>query len=299
MARNDLNPVAAVLDNLRKAPRRVRRQSRDAVIAGVRQLMDAAAQYSPALNDGAEYRIDDLARRAGTTTRNVRAYRERGLLPPPRRVGRLALYDDTHLSRLTLIASMLDRGYSISHVKEMLTAWEEGKELGDVLGLEKALAGKWSEDRPATLPLDEVLQIAGDQHALDRLVALGLVRIDGASATVARPKLLSAFRELRQYGMSIDRVIDVHEKVTPKIEEISRILVEAGAQHVAGQFDPTGGLPDNTDLAELVTMLVQFRSLAVSSVTASLAASIETTVESVVGDYLAKFLNKTTDQEAT
>ena len=29
----------------------------------------------------AEYRIDDLARAAGTTVRNVRAYQDRGLLP--------------------------------------------------------------------------------------------------------------------------------------------------------------------------------------------------------------------------
>jgi DNA-binding transcriptional MerR regulator len=30
-----------------------------------------------------EYRIDELAREAGTTVRNVRAYQERGLLAPP------------------------------------------------------------------------------------------------------------------------------------------------------------------------------------------------------------------------
>lgn len=29
-----------------------------------------------------EYLLDDIARAAGTTTRNVRAYAERGLLPP-------------------------------------------------------------------------------------------------------------------------------------------------------------------------------------------------------------------------
>lgn len=34
-----------------------------------------------------EYRIDELAHAAGTTSRNVRAYRERGLLPPPRKRG--------------------------------------------------------------------------------------------------------------------------------------------------------------------------------------------------------------------
>ncbi|NMN94219.1 MerR family transcriptional regulator [Antrihabitans stalactiti] len=294
-----LNPVAAALESVRKAPRRVRRQSRDAIRAAVRQLVDAAAQQPSAVGGSGEYRIDDLARRAGTTTRNVRAYRERGLLPPPRRVGRVAFYDESHVARLTLIASMLDRGYSISHVREMLTAWEEGKELGDVLGIEKALVGKWTEDRPVTMTVDDVRGLAGDQHALDRLVALGLVRIDGTSATVTRPKLLDAFREMREYGLSTDLVLDVHEKVTPRLEEISRILVEAGALHVAGRFDPKGGLPDNTDIAELVTMLVQFRSLALTSVTETLAASIETTIESVVGDFLAKFVLEQSDEDAT
>ena len=33
--------------------------------------------------------IDELARRAGTTTRNVRSYQTRGILPPPRMVGRV------------------------------------------------------------------------------------------------------------------------------------------------------------------------------------------------------------------
>ena len=42
-----------------------------------------------------EYRIDELARLAGTTTRNIRVYRDRGLLHPPLRVGRIALFNDT------------------------------------------------------------------------------------------------------------------------------------------------------------------------------------------------------------
>src|SRR2546429_380483 len=35
-----------------------------------------------------DYRVDDLARAAGTTARNGRPYQERGWLPPPRPVGR-------------------------------------------------------------------------------------------------------------------------------------------------------------------------------------------------------------------
>src|SRR3954471_18150654 len=46
--------------------------------------------------------IDELARAGGSSVRNVRLYQERGLLPKPRRHGRRALYDKTHLDRLKL-----------------------------------------------------------------------------------------------------------------------------------------------------------------------------------------------------
>ena len=45
----------------------------------------------------AEYRLEELARISGVSARNIRAYRERGLLDPPRRVGRSAFYDDYQL----------------------------------------------------------------------------------------------------------------------------------------------------------------------------------------------------------
>ena len=63
--------------------------------------------------------------------------------------GRIALFNDTHLTRLRLITSMLDRGYNIAHVREMLSAWEEGKNLGDVLGLETAIVGTWTTEKSA------------------------------------------------------------------------------------------------------------------------------------------------------
>lgn len=126
--------IASVLYNVRRVPKRVRRQSRDFIETAVSQLFDAAVRHPHGTAASGEYRIDDLARLAGTTTRNIRVYRDRGLLPPPLRVGRIALFNDTHLTRLRLITSMLDRGYNLAHVQEMLSAWEQGKNLGDVLG---------------------------------------------------------------------------------------------------------------------------------------------------------------------
>jgi MerR-like DNA binding protein len=45
--------------------------------------------------------IDEFARQVNSSARNVRAYLERGLLPPPRMVARTGLYDARLLDRST------------------------------------------------------------------------------------------------------------------------------------------------------------------------------------------------------
>jgi DNA-binding transcriptional MerR regulator len=286
--------LTAVLANLRRAPRRVGRQSRELVESVenvVAQLFDAATREPYGASTSGEYRIDDLARLAGTTTRNIRVYRDRGLLPPPLRVGRIALYNDTHLTRLRLITSMLDRGYTMAHVHEMVSAWEEGKNLADVLGLETALVGTWAAEKPETRPRAEVERLIGDDGGFDRLVALQLVKVDGGNATVMRPKLIDAFIEIRGYGIGLDKLIDLHEQVAPLIDEISAILVRAGAAHVAGLIKPGEALPKDAEIAELITMLVRLRTQAVASVAATLASSIESTIETLVSRLLANFID--------
>ena len=293
--RPPVGPIASVLANLRRAPHRVRRQGRDVLESAVAQLFDAAVRHPPGAEFSGEYRIDDLARIAGTTTRNIRVYRDRGLLPPPVRVGRIAVFNDTHLTRLRLITSMLDRGYNIAHVHEMLSAWEEGKNLGDVLGLETALIGTWAAEKPATMTRAEAERLVDDPKAFDRLVERQLLRVEDDSVTVMRPRLIEAFNEIRTYGIGYDKLIDLHEQLVPHIDEISRLLVQAGAEHVSAYIKPGEGLPPDTEVAELITMLVRFRTQAVASVTATLAASIESTIESLVSQILADFIEKPAD----
>ena len=295
--RPPVGPIASVLANLRRAPHRVRRQGRGVLESAVAQLFDAAVRHPPGAELSGEYRIDDLARIAGTTTRNIRVYRDRGLLPPPVRVGRIAVFNDTHLTRLRLITSMLDRGYNIAHVHEMLSAWEEGKNLGDVLGLETALIGTWAAEKPETMPRAEAERLIDDPKAFDRLVARQLLKVEDDAVTVMRPKLIGAFNEIRAYGISYDKLIDLHEQVLPHIDEISRLLVQAGAEHVGAYIKPGEGLPADTEVAELITMLVRFRTQAVASVTATLAASIESTIESLVSRILSDFIEKSADSE--
>jgi DNA-binding transcriptional MerR regulator len=297
-SRPEPGTIASVLYNVRRAPKRVRRQSREFIETAVSQLFDAAVRQPDSVAASGEYRIDDLARLAGTTTRNIRVYRDRGLLPPPLRVGRIALFNDTHLTRLRLITSMLDRGYNIAHVREMLSAWEEGKNLGDVLGLETAIVGTWTTEKPQTMPLVEAQRLVDDPRAFERLVALQLIRIDGEQATVTRPKLIDAFNEIRSYGVKLDKLIDLHEQIVPEIDKISDKLVRAGAEHVADRIKPGQALPADAEITELITMLVRFRTQAVATVTATLASSIESNIESLVSRILADYLEQSSETGA-
>ncbi len=295
--RQQAGTISTILGGLRRAPRQIRRGSRDVIENAVSQLFDAAVQPHGVAASG-EYRIEELARLAGTTIRNIRVYRDRGLLHPPLRVGRIALFNDTHLTRLRLITSMLDRGYNIAHVHEMLSAWEQGKDLGDMLGLESAIAGSWATEKPDRMSVADAKRLVDDDAGFERLVRLGVIVLGDDEATIVRPKLIEAFTEIRQYGVSTDKLIDIHEQTAPLIDEISGILVRAGVDHVATSIKPGEALPPDTEVAELITMLVRFRTQAVAAVSATLAFSIESTIESVVSQILGDFIEKAADEDA-
>ena len=295
--RQPAGAISTILGGLRRAPRQIRRSSRDVIETAVSQLFDAAVQPHGVESSG-EYRIEELARMAGTTTRNIRVYRDRGLLHPPLRVGRIALFNDTHLTRLRLITSLLDRGYNIAHVHEMLSAWEQGKDIGDMLGLENAIAGSWATEKPERMSVADAKRLVDDDPGFERMIGLGIVRLEDGEAIVVRPKLIDAFNDIRQYGVAPGKLIDLHEPIAPIIDQISGLLVQAGIEEVVDRIKPGEALPPDTEVAELITMLVRFRTQAVSAVSATLAFSIESTIESAVGQILGDLIDKEVDTEA-
>ena len=47
-----------------------------------------------------DYRVEELAAKAGLSVDTVRYYQARGLLPPPTRSGRVGWYHQEHLERV-------------------------------------------------------------------------------------------------------------------------------------------------------------------------------------------------------
>ncbi len=93
----------------------------------------------------------ELARLAGITVRTLRFYRERKLIPPPRREGRIAWYDDHHLARLRTIAALLERGHTLTGIAELADALDHGRDVADLLGVDAP-----TEEEPVRLTPEEL-----------------------------------------------------------------------------------------------------------------------------------------------
>jgi DNA-binding transcriptional MerR regulator len=72
-----------------------------------------------------DYRVEDLAARAGVGVDTVRFYQAKRLLPPPRRAGRVALYDDAHLERLRRIRALLEEGFTLQLIGRLFARERE------------------------------------------------------------------------------------------------------------------------------------------------------------------------------
>lgn len=68
------------------------------------------------------YRAQELAEAAGISVAALRSYQSKGLVPPPRHEGRVALYGTHHLDRLRRIVDLKSRGHSLASIAEQLDA---------------------------------------------------------------------------------------------------------------------------------------------------------------------------------
>ncbi|MGX7825304.1 MerR family transcriptional regulator [Actinokineospora sp. 24-640] len=242
----------------------------------------------------AEYRIDDLARAAGTSVRNVRVYQDRELLPPPARRGRTAIYGDAHLSRLRLILAMLDRGYAFAQIKEMLDAWQAGHSLADVLGLEEATGAAWSHEQPAVVRMTDLVRMFGSQvtpATVRRSLELGVLERRGAHFVAPSPQLLEAGRELVALGVPLAEALTLAAELQAETDRITGLLVGLVRKYV---LDPKGPewLPSGEELPQFADVVSRLHPLVMSALSASVDRSARRVIPQIMGDRLVAMVEK-------
>ncbi|MFC5909743.1 MerR family transcriptional regulator [Streptacidiphilus monticola] len=184
---------------------------------------------------GREFRTEELAREAGIPVRTLRFYREKRLLPPPRRDGRVVWYSEDHLARLRIIARLLERGHTLGGIAELLAAWEQGRDVAELLGLEGAIAAPWSAESPVPVTRAELRAAYPGQVDDDAVAAaqkLGYLRGEGEELTHVSRRLLDASAQLVASGVPLRDVLDTAVGVRASAEALAGQFVELISRHL-------------------------------------------------------------------
>lgn len=177
----------------------------------------------------AEWTIDELARLADVPTRTLREYRRLGVMAPPRRRGRIGVYDDEHLRRLRLIARLQQRGYSLAGIGDLLDAWHSGDSLDTILddpGLDEA-AQSFTRDG-----LLEHAPWLGNGDVLEDAADAGLVTEISGRWFVRAPSLLQLLGDAIDAGVPPAAAIDAARAMRSGAATQARALSAVFVDHL-------------------------------------------------------------------
>lgn len=175
-----------------------------------------------------EYRMEELAGLAGITVRTLRFYRERKLIRPPRREGRIAWYDDHHLARLRTISALLERGHTLNGIAELAEALDQGRDVADLLGIEP------TEEEPVRLTPEELAARFEGQVTTENLATaldLGYLGTDGDDIVHISRRLLDASEALVREGFPLAEVLAAGRSVREHADALAELFAELVLRH--------------------------------------------------------------------
>ncbi|SES22635.1 MerR family transcriptional regulator [Streptomyces qinglanensis] len=232
-----------------------------------------------------EFRAPQLAEAAGITTRTLRFYRERKLLPPPRREGRIAWYDEHHLARLRSITALLARGHTLGGIADLLDAFEKGRDVrtaAEVMGLDSAVVTPFSEEIPVRLTPEELADRFQGEVTPENLadsLDLGYVAVDGDEFVHTSRRLLDSSAELVAKGIPLADVLAAARELRTQTDEIAATFARLFRSHLLPR-------QQSTDPAELNDLLTQLAPTAKQIVEAELGLALDRRVRAELEDWL-------------
>jgi len=125
-------------------------------------------------------RIGELAARAGTTTRTLRYYESRGLLPARRGGNGYRTYDESDLKLLLQIRTLQDFGFDLEETRPFVECLRAGHPQGDTCPASLAVYRR---------KLDELDALIGQLEAVRAEVGAQLARAERARDDLAADAL--------------------------------------------------------------------------------------------------------------
>jgi DNA-binding transcriptional MerR regulator len=235
-----------------------------------------------------ELTIDELARRTGTTVRNIRAHQSRGLLPPPTIRARTGYYGLEHVARVQMIQAMQAEGFRLDAIQRLL---EHPGGAGErIFDFGRTLLSSFGELAPEFATSSELQQRLGgplDPRLLRKAEKLGLLRPLGDDRWELRnPTLIAAGEQLAAMGIPLSHAIAVAEKIDRHTRAIAEAYVRLFLSDVIGG-DGISERPAE-DWDHVNTALERLRPLALDAIRASFEQAMGEIVEREVQKFIGR-----------
>jgi DNA-binding transcriptional MerR regulator len=240
-----------------------------------------------------------LAEVSGVSARNIRAYRERGLLDPPRRVGRSAFYDDYHLSQLRTIKQLLRRGFNSAHIAEFFASMRQGADLADILGIQRAVLGPdQGPDAPEERPTSgsqaaesrRTLGVETESDEARRLLEHGLAEVVDAKVVIVDPKMGDIVARASNQLLYVRALLHIYEATRDAVDGLAAGFVQALEGFVAARFG-RGYVPKPDEATEVSRVVQDYRDLWSTVVSDRLDKSLQRQLTAAGSDYAAVLLS--------
>lgn len=204
-----------------------------------------------------DYRVEQLAARTGVSVDTVRFYQSRGLLPAPRRQGRVALYDDDHVQRIERIRHLQARGFSLATIRRLLSGELDAADeaLVAALGADRA-PGDEPERPEELLSLGELAERSGVPlpllEAVEREGMLVPRRVGSqVGFTPADADVVAEGLKLVAAGLPLPEVLGLARRHHAAMRAVADEAVALFDAHVRQPLRQAG-LPDDESAARLV-----------------------------------------------
>jgi len=225
------------------------------------------------------------------TVRNIRAHQSRGLLDPPRVVGRTGFYDDEHIDRIALIRELQEEGFNLEAIKRIID--RAGGSSGDLLNFTRTVREPYEDEQPEILEASEIAETWGDavvdEQSMRRVERLGLMRALGDGRyEVLSPKMYAAGVNLAELGVPAADALDALEVLKERSMAVAGVFIDVFLEQVWEPFDRAGR--PREDWPRVQEALRKMRPLATDAFVASFQFAMEEASERAISEAIRREL---------
>jgi len=179
-----------------------------------------------------DWRIDELAQRAGVAVDTIRYYQREGLLRTGEREGRTRRYGPEHLVQLERIRALQSRRFSLAAIRALLDREDPG-----------ALEGLLTGDTDATYDHDELVATTGvPAELVGDLTRSGLLRDPAEHGRSAYDtddvNVLRSFADLRRLSVPDCVLVEMARVYADGLDAIQTRLVAVFTDEATCEWEP-------------------------------------------------------------